>query len=116
MATGVRPLGVATARDALLYVPTGLRAGTPAPLVVALHGAGGTGQRGLDLLLAEAEARTLLLLAPTSRGATWDLLSGGYGPDVALLDRALATVFARYAVDPAHLAIAGFSDGASYAL
>jgi phospholipase/carboxylesterase len=115
-ATGVRALGLATARDALLYVPTGHRAGTPIPLVVALHGAGGVGQHGLDLLLAEAEARTLLLLAPTARRATWDLLGEGYGPDVALLDRALATVFARHAVDPARLALSGFSDGASYAL
>ncbi|MFC6592325.1 alpha/beta hydrolase [Deinococcus lacus] len=32
------------------------------------------------------------------------------------MDRALQLVFSRYAVDPAHLALDGFSDGASYAL
>ena len=45
-----------------------------------------------------------------------DVIVGGFGPDVALVDRALETAFGRYAVDPARLAIGGFSDGASYAL
>ena len=33
-----------------------------------------------------------------------------------MIDRALEHTFSRYAVDPARLAIGGFSDGASYAL
>jgi predicted esterase len=36
--------------------------------------------------------------------------------DVELIDRSLAMVFADYTIAPAHLAIGGFSDGASYAL
>jgi phospholipase/carboxylesterase len=32
------------------------------------------------------------------------------------IDTALAQVFDRFTVDPRHLAVAGFSDGASYAL
>ena len=57
------------------------------------------------------------LLAPASRERTWDLLVGRrYGPDLALIDRALEQTFSRYAIDPARLAIGGFSDGASYAL
>ena len=39
-----------------------------------------------------------------------------YGADVAFLDRALAEVFRACAIDPARVAIGGFSDGASYAL
>jgi phospholipase/carboxylesterase len=35
---------------------------------------------------------------------------------VAFLERALEDVFRTYAVDPERIAIAGFSDGASYAL
>ena len=35
---------------------------------------------------------------------------------MAFLDRALEQLFARHAVDAEHLAIGGFSDGASYAL
>ena len=53
---------------------------------------------------------------PDSRLRTWDVILGGYGSDVTFLDRALAQTFKRCAVDPAHLAIEGFSDGASYAL
>lgn len=41
---------------------------------------------------------------------------GGYGPDVAAIDGALQTTFSSYSVDPAHVAIGGYSDGASYAL
>jgi phospholipase/carboxylesterase len=81
-----------------------------------MHGAGGEAQHGLDLLLPEAAERGLLLLAPASRRATWDVLAGGYGPDVALLNRALIAVFAHYTIDPERVAITGFSDGASYAL
>jgi phospholipase/carboxylesterase len=44
------------------------------------------------------------------------VLSGGFGPDVEVIDEALAEVFASYAVDPERVAVAGFSDGASYAL
>ena len=63
-----------------------------------------------------AEENSVLVLAPDARGATWDLIQQGYGPDVAFLDRALEEVFRTYAVDPERIAIAGFSDGASYAL
>ncbi len=41
---------------------------------------------------------------------------GGYGPDVAFIDRALERVFDRLAVDARRLAMTGFSDGASYVL
>ena len=44
------------------------------------------------------------------------MILGRIGPDVAFLDRALDQVFARHAVDPERIAVAGFSDGASYAL
>ncbi len=57
-----------------------------------------------------------LLLAPESRGRTWDVILGGYGSDVAFLDSALAAVVARCPVDTTRLAVGGFSDGASYAL
>ena len=58
----------------------------------------------------------VVLLAPESRGRTWDVLVGDYGPDIEFIDRALEWVFDRFALDTRRLAITGFSDGASYAL
>jgi len=114
---GLQPLMLGAARDSYLYVPATYRAERPAPLVLLLHGAGGHARQGLDLLRSLADAAGLLLLAPASRDPTWDLLVGRrFGPDLALIDRALEQTFSRYAVDPARLAIGGFSDGASYAL
>jgi predicted esterase len=104
------------AGEPLLHVPPDLAAGRAAPLVVTLHGAGGDAEAGLALLRALADERGLLLLAPSSRGATWDAVRDGYGPDADLLDEALDRVFATVPVDPGRIAVAGFSDGASYAL
>ena len=112
IAPGAHPLGLGNRRDALLVVPPGAEPG--APLVLGLHGAGGTGRQMTELLAAQAVRRGMLVLAPDSRGTTWDVIRGGYGPDVAFLDQALSAVFARFAVGP--LAVSGFSDGASYAL
>ena len=81
-----------------------------------LHGAGGAARGGLELLLELAEVNEMLVLAPASTDATWDVLIEDFGPDVVAIDRALAQVFAGYAVDSRRLAIGGFSDGASYAL
>jgi phospholipase/carboxylesterase len=114
---GLQPLIVGAARDSYLYVPTAYRAERPALLALLLHGAGGHARQGLELLRSLADATGLILLAPASREHTWDLLVGRrYGPDATLIDRALEHTFSRYAVDPARLAIGGFSDGASYAL
>lgn len=106
----------ADGRDGLYYVPAGYDATRPAPFVLMLHGAGGTGRGGLAPLLPLADAAGLLLLAPNARLQTWDMLTGGYGPDVTYIDQALAYMFARCAVDSTRIAIGGFSDGASYAL
>ena len=113
---GLHALGLEAGRDALLFVPSGYQPGKPAPLVVMLHGAGGNARGGLDPLLGFAEDAGVLLLSPDSRGRTWDIIHGAFGPDVAFLDEALAYVFERYEVDAAQVAVGGFSDGASYAL
>jgi len=113
---GVQAPGLADGRDSLLYVPAGYHPDQPAPLVVSLHGASGTAQRGLALLQSLADAAGLLVLAPASRGRSWDVVLGGFGPDVAFIDRALAWTFDRYTVDSDRLIVAGVSDGASYAL
>jgi predicted esterase len=114
---GLSRLDARGERSALLYVPASYRPDRPAPLLLVLHGAGGTGEESVRGLIDRADAHGTIIVAPTSRAPTWDVAAQRrFGPDVEAIDRLLADVFERYAVDKAHLAIAGFSDGASYAL
>jgi predicted esterase len=114
--SGLRPLGLGSGRDGLLYVPAGYDASEKVPLALTLHGAGGNARSGISHFLDLADEVGVVLLAPESRGRTWDVLVGGYGPDVEFIDLALERVFDRLALDTRRLAITGFSDGASYAL
>lgn len=114
--TGVHPIGLDKQKDGFLYIPQGYEPSRPAALAVMLHGAGAPAEQGLSLLQRYADAHNMLLLAPASRSYSWDIIaSDAFGPDVIFLDQALAHVFDQYAIDPSHVAIGGFSDGASYA-
>src|SRR4051795_9075884 len=115
-ATGVSAGTSRLPGGALLHVPPITSAAKPLPLVVLFHGAGSTAPAGLALLAEIADRAGLVLLAPQSLAASWDVIHGGFGPDVEALDDVLATVFASCPVDPARVALGGFSDGASYAL
>ncbi|MGC4798072.1 alpha/beta hydrolase [Micromonospora saelicesensis] len=113
--TGLVPMtGPDGDRLALGYVPEPATDGSAYRLVLLLHGAGGSARQGLDLLLPVADAQHLLLVAPDSSAASWDLIAGGFGADVGRIDGLLATVFDTYPV--ADVTVGGFSDGASYAL
>lgn len=100
----------------LVYVPPSAIAGASAPLLVMLHGAAATGADVLPIVRGAADAHGILVLAPDADGGRWDLLHGGFGRDVGRIDAVMRVVFDQYAVDAAHIAIGGFSDGASYAL
>jgi predicted esterase len=113
---GLHPLKLDGKRDGFLYVPKGYRSERPAPLVLMLHGAGGDAEGALNIVQKLADPFETILLAVDSRRQTWDVIISQYGPDITFMDRALAQTFSRYAIDPSRLAIAGFSDGASYAL
>ena len=118
-AVGLLVLGAGGASgDGYLYVPAGYRAEEPAPLALLLHGAGEDARDGLAQLRGVADEAGIILLALSSRGPTWDSIlgRGRYGPDAAAIDRALEHAFSRCAVDPARVAVGGYSDGASYAL
>jgi phospholipase/carboxylesterase len=115
-ASGLQPLKLEGGPDGLVYVPPTLAAGRPAPLILLLHGAGGSAQHTAPMMQKLADEFGVILLVPDSRGQTWDVIGGGYGPDVSYIDRALKQTFGRHEVDAARLAVGGFSDGASYAL
>ncbi len=114
---GLHKLGFDGERDGLIYVPKSYRVDNPVPLILMLHGAGGDAEGGLNILQSLADTFETILLAVDSRQQTWDIIMAGrFGADIAFIDRALAQTFSRYAIAPNRVAIAGFSDGASYAL
>jgi len=114
---GLQPLQLDGRRDGFIYVPKNYTPNQPSALAVMLHGAGGQAEHGFMLLRTYADENNIILIAPASRAGTWDIIvENAFGPDVIFIDQALALAFERYNVDPAHIAIGGFSDGASYAL
>jgi len=112
---GDHQLGLGGDRDGLLIVPMNYRPDTPAPLAVMLHGAGGHAQR-VASLFSVADGLGVIVLAPESRGPTWDAIRGGFGIDVEFIEKALEYTFDRCAVDRRRIAVGGFSDGATYGL
>lgn len=112
-AQGTAALGLGSQRDAILQMPSKAVSG-PVPLMVLLHGAGGAGERILRRLGPAGDAAGIAMLAPDSRGPSWDAIRGDFDEDVAFLNRALEKVFQTVAVDPTRLSVGGFSDGATY--
>lgn len=114
--SGLHSLPIEDGREVLLYVPTGYEPETAAPLTLLLHSAGGDARHGIALLQHDADEFGIVLLAPKSLRATWDVIADEFGADVWFIDQAVKQVFAQYNIDSTHLAVGGFSDGASYAL
>lgn len=113
--TGQIMLGLDHERDAVLQIPKNASQ-TPLPLLVMLHGATQSAEDMFWYLGSLHEETGVAVLAPNSRDRTWDAIRGSFGVDVAGLNRALERVFEKVAIDPARIAIGGFSDGASYAI
>lgn len=114
---GVQRLGIASARDGFLYVPSSYSSETPAPLIVLLHGAGSSSSDWSGFLFTKLfDDPPVIVLAPDSRDALWDVSMGGFGQDVRFINDALELTFGMCNVDASHLALGGFSDGASYTL
>jgi phospholipase/carboxylesterase len=109
-------LGLGRKRDGLICVPPGYSQDVPAPMMVLLHGAGADAGTIIPAVRRDTDAAGVLLLAPESRGRTWDAVLGRPGPDIDFLNAAVKSVVSRFAVNTDVVALAGFSDGASYAL
>jgi predicted esterase len=107
-------LGLAADRDAYFQAPA--KPDAAIPLLVLLHGAGGSGDDFLGWLGPAADAAGIAVLSPSSRRSTWDAVRGGFGRDVVFINLALERVFETTAIDPDRVAIGGFSDGATCAI
>ena len=112
---GSRRLRDMAVRDGRLYVPHQAAPDRPLPLIVLLHGGGGSAEdfRGIFPL---ADRYGVIMLALDSRDNTWDGIDSPYGPDVLAIDAALEYAFKSVAVDDKRLALGGLSDGGAYAL
>ena len=108
-------LGLDRDRDAILQLPKSGADG-PLPLLVFLHGATQSAEDMFWYLDSAPDETGVAILAPNSRQTTWDAITDSFGPDVQFLNSAMQRVFQMVAIDPARLAIGGFSDGATYAI
>lgn len=118
---------------AIAYVP----ASAPAhpPLLVLLHGAGHEQAVMVRHFEAEADKRGIALLAPDSQGITWDSVAIAEEPpspdsplghdlahrfgrsrDAGRVEAAIINLEKQVPIDRAHVVLAGFSDGATFAL
>ena len=114
--TGLTPMGLDSSRDALLYVPKSYRPDVPAPLALLLHGAGQSADELIVPMQSLADETGMVLIAPNSRDASWDIRYGAFGPDVDFINKMLERVFDEIRVAAGRISVCGFSDGASYAL
>jgi predicted esterase len=112
---GTHELAGAIDSECTLFVPENYRADEPAGLFVVLHGAGNS-RNYMGQFFPPAGEYGLVILVPKSAGRTWDMVMGGFGRDVPAIDRALSHTFDHCNIDPARIALGGFSDGGSYAL
>ena len=103
-------------RDGLLYAPRTFTRDRAMPLLVILHGAGGS-SLSTQYAFAHADNLGFIVLAPDSRNeVTWDVLLGEWGPDAPFIAEAMRYAMRMCTVDKSRIGLAGFSDGASYAL
>jgi phospholipase/carboxylesterase len=113
-ATGLQRFEEKTLRG-LFYVPHSYHPNEPLPLLILLHGGGRNASDWFGSYSRRAEKGRFIIVAPESFGRTWGS-AGDYGPDVSRINRELAVVSSRYAVDGGRVIVGGVSDGASYAL
>jgi phospholipase/carboxylesterase len=124
---------IALPQGAVAYIPAS--AGPHPPVLILLHGAGHGHLEGVQRNEAVAEARGIVLLGPSSRGPTWDVVTEAQEPpsttsplarrqsdrysgsvDADRIEAAIAALSKVVPVDRAHTVIAGISDGATMAL
>ena len=97
-----------------VYVPPFYQADRAWPLMMALHGGAGHGRLFLSNWIPLARASGFIVVAPTAVGSTWSLMEPEV--DTANLADILATVSARWRVEPARMLLTGMSDGGTFTL
>ena len=106
---GWRELDLGGGRRATRFLPSSVRACDPLPMLLFLHGAGGTPEAYASHLEPHAEALGLVLLLPQSSGA-----SGWGGADGAILNAALDAIALEVNVDDTRTYLGGHSAGGAF--
>jgi poly(3-hydroxybutyrate) depolymerase len=96
-----------------LYVPSTLKPGTPAPLIVMLHGSGRTGTSLVEKWKDYAKKEGIIIAGPDSTN-TRGWASPVDGPDY--LHELVEELKAKYPVNPRRVYLFGHSAGACFAL
>ncbi|MEO3930096.1 PHB depolymerase family esterase [Micromonosporaceae bacterium B7E4] len=103
-----------------VYRPATLARSAPAPLVVMLHGALGSGSQAQSSYgwNAEADRGDFLVAYPDGIRRAWAVSPGCCGPparsnvdDVGFVERMVSTIAAKTPVDPARIYATGISNG-----
>ncbi len=95
-----------------LYVPENYSPAREWPLIVALHGASGTGDEYLWTWLRLAKTHGYLVLAPKSTDITWSILEPHL--DIASVTGAIDRVCDEYKIARGRVYLTGLSDGATF--
>ncbi|HRH70201.1 MAG TPA: PHB depolymerase family esterase [Flavobacteriales bacterium] len=102
-------------REYNLYVPTSYTAGTPVPLVFALHGTTQTGAGIMDFsdFNSVAEANGFIVAYPSGIGGSWNtgLPGASTADDLGLIDTIATILEQQYTIDPLRIFSCGFSAG-----
>jgi polyhydroxybutyrate depolymerase len=102
-------------RTALVHVPAGLSAGTAAPLLLALHGAYGTGpgMQSYSGFSNLADSDAFIVAYPSAAGRFWNITGAANQPDdVAFISALITTLESTMCIDAARVFAAGVSNGA----
>lgn len=100
-------------RGFYLFVPESVKSGTPAPLIVLLHGSGRNGLTLVDKWKDLATKEGIILAGPDSLDpSVWN--SPGDGPD--FLRDLVENIKSRYTINPRRVYLFGHSGGAVFAL
>jgi phospholipase/carboxylesterase len=102
-------------RDGAMYVPKSYKPGVPMPVMMLLHGFAGSAEEARRMF-PFADEFGVIIIAPESRGVAWGKLAPGFDDDVHYLGPAYRYVAGLVDIDREHVALAGVSDGAGYAL
>ena len=100
-------------RSFYLYAPDSVKSGTPAPLIVLLHGSGHNGLSLVDKWKDFAAKEAIIIVGPDSMDPSrW--ASPVDGPD--FLHDLVESIKSKYTIDPRRVYLFGHSGGAIFAL